>query len=118
MALSDIDRKLLVACLRRKPGAWEAFVDRFLGVVFHVIHQTADARNIHLEPDEQEDLCAAVFSVLLRDNFAVLNKYRGNSSLASYLAVTARRVVVRALLAKSPAHRHNTVEAGAVAGEP
>ena len=50
MGLSDIDRKLLQRCLDRKPGAWEDFVDRFLGLVVHVIHHTAQSRSVRADP--------------------------------------------------------------------
>jgi RNA polymerase sigma-70 factor (ECF subfamily) len=35
---------------------------------------------------------------VIRDDFAVLRRFRGNSSLATYLTVIARRVVVRKLV--------------------
>ena len=37
-------------CLDRKPGAWEDFVDRFLGLVVHVIHHTAQSRSVDADP--------------------------------------------------------------------
>ena len=38
-----------------------------------------------------EDLVAEVFAALLADDFAVLRRFRGQSSLATYLTVIARR---------------------------
>lgn len=98
VVLSDIDRNLLQRCLTRKPRSWEDFVDRFLGLVVHVINHTAQCRSIRLAPEDQEDLCAEVFLAVLEDDFAVLRHFRGESSLATYLTVIARRVVVRELL--------------------
>ncbi|GIW95140.1 MAG: RNA polymerase sigma factor [Pirellulaceae bacterium] len=98
MALHPIDRELLERCLAKKPGAWERFVDRFLGLVCHVIHHTARSRSLPLTDQDVEDLAAEVFLALLRDDFAVLRRFRGQSSLATYLTVIARRVVVRELL--------------------
>ncbi len=46
MALSEIDRNLLDRCLQRKPRAWEDFVDRFMGLVVHVVSHTA-RRAVH-----------------------------------------------------------------------
>ena len=46
MALSDFDRKLLERCLGRKPRAWEDFVDRYTGLVMHVINHSAQARSM------------------------------------------------------------------------
>ncbi len=98
MALSDIDRQLIERCLGRKPRAWEDFVDRFLGLVIHVINHTAQARSLRLSPEDREDLAAEVFLTVVKDDFALLRHFRGQSSLATYLCVVARRVVVRNLL--------------------
>lgn len=105
MALSDIDRNLLERCLSRKPRAWEDFVDRFMGLVVHVANHSAQARSIRLTPQDREDLCAEVFLAIVKDNFGLLRRFRGQCSLATYLAVVARRVVVRELLAHKTAAR-------------
>ena len=102
MALSEIDRNLLERCLQKRPRAWEAFVDRFMGLVLHVIRHTAQARSIRLAPEDRDDLCAEVFLAIIRNDFAVLRNFRGQSSLATYLTVVARRIVVRELLARRP----------------
>lgn len=101
MALSEIDRSLLDRCLARAPRAWEDFVDRFMGLVVHVINHSAQCRSIRLTPQDREDLCADVFLAIVRDDFAVLRHFRGQSSLATYLTVIARRVVVRELLRRA-----------------
>ncbi|MBI2823239.1 MAG: sigma-70 family RNA polymerase sigma factor [Planctomycetia bacterium] len=109
MALSEIDRKLLDRCLDRKPRAWEDFVDRYMGLVMHVINHSAQARSIRLAPEDREDLCAEVFLAVIKDDFAVLRRFRGQASLATYLTVIARRVVVKELLANKSAARLATV---------
>jgi len=98
VALSEIDRTLLQRCLANQPRAWRDFVDRFMGLVMHVINHTAQCRSILLSNPDREDLAAEVMLTLLQDDFAVLRRFRGKSSLATYLAVIARRVVVRQLL--------------------
>ena len=98
MALSDIDRSLLDRCLERKPRAWEDFVDRFTGLVIHVVNYTARCRSIMLSSADREDLAADVFLTIIADDFSVLRRFRGKSSLATYLTVIARRVVVRKLV--------------------
>ena len=54
MALSEIDRNLLDRCLQRKPRAWEDFVDRFMGLIVHVVGHTAQARSVRLTPEDRE----------------------------------------------------------------
>lgn len=98
MALSDIDRNLLERCLSGKPRAWEDFVDRFMGLVVHVINHSAQCRSINLSATDREDLAADVFFAIVDNDMAVLRHFRGKSSLATYLTVVARRVVVRKLV--------------------
>jgi RNA polymerase sigma-70 factor, ECF subfamily len=98
VALSDVDRQLLQRCLARQPHAWEDFVDRFLGLVVHVISHTSTARSIAVSQHDLEDLASEVFLAILADDYAALRRFRGQSSLATYLTVIARRVVVKELL--------------------
>lgn len=102
MALSEFDRSLLERCLTREPRSWENFVDRFLGLVLHVVHHTAHTRGIRLAESDREDLVASVFVAIVQNDFAVLKNFRGKSSLATYLTVVARRVVVKELVGRAP----------------
>lgn len=113
MALSEIDRNLLERCLGRRPRAWEDFVDRFMGLVIHVINHTAQARSVRLPPEDRDDLCAEVFLHLIQDDFRILRHFRGQSSLATYLTVVARRIVVKAML-----QRKVTMSLGEVGAQP
>jgi len=103
MALSDIDRGLLQRCLAREPRSWEEFVDRFLGLVIHVVNHTAEAKSIRLNAQDREDLVADVFCGLVANDFAALRMFRGESSLATYLTVIARRIAVREILKRRTA---------------
>lgn len=98
MALSELDRNLLARCLSRKPRAWEDFVDRFMGLVMHVINHSAHCRSIHLTPEDREDLAGEVFFAIVKDDFSLLRNFRGESSLATYLTVVTRRIVVHNLM--------------------
>ena len=112
MALSEIDRALLKRCLDKTPRAWEDFVDRFMGLVMHVINHTAQSRSILLSADDREDLAAEVMLTIVADDFAVLRRFRGQSSLATYLTVISRRVVVRKLLESRSATPLGAVASG------
>lgn len=118
MALSEIDRTLLERCLANQPRAWEDFVDRFMGLVMHVINHTAQCRSILLSAPDREDLAAEVMLTIVRDDYAVLRHFRGKSSLATYLTVIARRVVVRQLLQSRSATPLGAVAENAVATDP
>lgn len=104
MTLTAVDRELLDRCLARKPRSWEDFVDRFIGLVHHVVDHTAQARSMQLGPEDREDVISEVFVALLNDDFAVLRRFRGESSFATYLTVISRRVAVKELL-KRRTHR-------------
>jgi RNA polymerase sigma-70 factor (ECF subfamily) len=105
VALSEIDRNLLARCLARKPRAWEDFVDRFMGLVMHVIDHSAQCRSIRLTQDDREDLAADVFTAIVADDLGVLRRFRGEASLATYLTVITRRVVVQQLLKRKSVGR-------------
>ncbi len=102
MSLSEIDRHLLDRCLARSPLAWNDFVDRFLGLVIHVTNHTATARGIQLNDAMREDLISDVFAEIVARDHVVLRRFQRNCSLATYLTVIARRVIIRQLSAARP----------------
>ena len=95
---NHVDNALLERCLERQHRAWEDFVDRFLGLVLHVIDHTVCKREIRLQAAERNTLCERVFAALAHDQFRLLREYKAHSSLTTYLSVIVRRIVVRSLL--------------------
>src|ERR1019366_9256609 len=91
------DRELIRRCLHHEPGAWNDFVDRFLGLVYHVVQHTADMRSYPLTPEDKEDVSSQVLLKIVDHDYAALRQFRGKSSLASYLTVIARRTCVTEL---------------------
>ena len=118
MALTDVDRGLLTRCLRRTPGAWEEFIERFGGLLVHVVRHTAAARSAALSKDVEEDVVADVMLELLADDCAALRRFEGRSSLASYLTVVARRTAVRQITRRKAAAAMGHVEGHAPPGTP
>lgn len=111
MAFTQIDRNLLKRCLEHDPSAWKDFVDRFIGLFVHVINHSAHARSVRLSNDDVDDLCAEIFLALLANDFAVLRRFRGESSLATYLTVVARRVAVKEIARRRKAEALGHVNA-------
>jgi RNA polymerase sigma-70 factor (ECF subfamily) len=103
VALTNLDRDLLKRCLAHQPGAWNDFVDRFLGLIYHVVHHTAHLRSTPLRAEDTEDLAAEVLLQIVSGDYAVLRQFRGNSSLATYLTVIARRISVHELARRNAA---------------
>jgi len=126
VALIEVDRNLLNRCLAEEPGAWKDFVDRFIGLFVHVINHTAHARSVRLGQDDIDDLCAEIFVSLLSKDYATLRAFRGQSSLATYLTVVARRITVREIsqrrmaeaLGHVNAHKSSIEQAHAAAAAP
>lgn len=102
MALTAQDRSLLRRCLNHESGAWNDFVDRYLGLVYHVIQHTAHLRSHFLQPEETEDIAADIMEEIASKDYAILRQFRGNSSLASFLTVVARRMCVNDLARRYP----------------
>jgi RNA polymerase sigma-70 factor, ECF subfamily len=105
--LRDIDRKLIDRCLRKEPGAWNDFVDRYMGLIYHVIQHVAYARSRLLTYEDVEDVAAEVLLKIVDSDYAVLKNFKGMSSLPTYLTVIARRVCVKELV-----KRHREEELG------
>ena len=107
MPLREIDRKLIDDCLEHKPGAWNDFVDRYMGLIYHVIHHVSHSRSIVLTPADIEDVAAEVFLAIVDDEYGVLRRFKGQSSLPTYLTVVARRICVKHVV-----KRHREAELG------
>lgn len=107
MPLREIDRQLIDRCLRKEPGAWNDFVDRYMGLIYHVIHHVSHARSIVLSPADIEDIAAEVFLGIVDEDYGVLRRFKGASSLPTYLTVVARRICVKEVI-----KRHREAELG------
>jgi RNA polymerase sigma-70 factor (ECF subfamily) len=105
--LREIDRQLIDRCLRHEPGAWNDFVDRYMGLIYHVIHHVSHARSVVLSPADVEDIAAEVFLGVVDDDYGVLRRFKGTSSLPTYLTVVARRICVKEVI-----KRHREAELG------
>jgi RNA polymerase sigma-70 factor, ECF subfamily len=103
VALTAVDRALLHRCLHHDAGAWNDFVDRFLGLIYHVIHHTAHLRSTPLRPEDIEDVASEILLQIVASDYAILRQFRYQSSLATYLTVIARRVCVHELARRAAA---------------
>jgi RNA polymerase sigma-70 factor (ECF subfamily) len=124
VSLSEVDRQLLQRCLDNAPRAWEDFVDRFLGLVTHVANHVALTRGESIDVATRDDLVGDVFLTIVGNDFAILRRFRRNCSLATYLTVISRRVIVRRLIMMHRANasarvvERSTVDRGTVEPAP
>ena len=102
MAPGRDDTELVKRCIRREPGAWVEFVDRFKGTVQALARRYLKL-NGHL-PDEPEieDIVQEVFLAIIRRDFRLLRNYDPTFTVKTYLGVIARTEVHRLLRRKRP----------------
>ena len=100
MTLPAEDQKLIERCLTHQPGAWNDFVDRYLNLIYRIIHHTAHHRGVTLRPEDVEDIASEVLLQLVANNYASLRQFQGRSTLATYLTVIGRRACVHVLAKK------------------
>lgn len=100
-ATSD-DTALVRDCLAAAPGAWDAFVARFAGLFRHVVDRTCSQHRLDLAGSDRDDVVAEILVEILEGDAAVLRAFAGRSSLATYLAVVARRTAVRMTAGRCP----------------
>jgi RNA polymerase sigma-70 factor, ECF subfamily len=93
-------------------------VDRFLGLVYHVVQHTSHLRSYPLRAEDTEDVAAQVLLHIVDHDYAVLRQFRGHSSLAAYLTVIARRVCVQELSRRATAKDAQNRHADQLAEEP
>jgi len=78
-----------------------------MGLIYHVIHHVSHARSIVLSPADIEDIAAEVFLGIVDEDYGVLRRFKGASSLPTYLTVVARRICVKEVI-----KRHREAELG------
>ena len=97
MSLSTLDRDLVRDCLQGDDAAWRTFCERFAGLITQVVEQSALAFEMAIDESTRNELVTEVFSSIVDRNFTLLRRFRGESSLATYLTIVARRIAVKRL---------------------
>ena len=76
---------LLGALIKGEPGAWEAFVRRYAGLIVTAV------RGVAREAGEVEDLTQEVFVRLCRNDFRLLRSYDPErAGLSTWITIVAR----------------------------
>jgi RNA polymerase sigma-70 factor (ECF subfamily) len=96
--MNELDQAILTRCLEGQPRGWEDFVDRFMGLVVHVIDHTVQVRSLTINDEQRDRLCEDVFTIFDHDSFRLLREFDGQCSLTTYMTIIARRIIVRLLL--------------------
>jgi len=80
-------------CLSSAPDeSYADYVDRHYPMIVAVLKRVA--RQFRLSADETDELCSRLHVRLVQDNYALLRQFRGQCSLASYLAKVVKRLLL------------------------
>ena len=84
-------------CLGHQPeGAWNDFVDRYMGLIYHVIHHVAHARSVPRSTDaDVEDVAADILPRDRRRRLQGPPRLQGEQQLAAHLSDGRRRSGLR-----------------------
>jgi RNA polymerase sigma-70 factor (ECF subfamily) len=96
------DTELLARCIRREPGAWVEFVDRFKGTVQAIARRYLNLNGYVPDEPEIEDVVQEVFVAIIRRDFRLLRNYDPTFTVKTYLGVITRTEVHRALRRRRP----------------
>ena len=99
-AAGPADRELAAACGTGDDAAWAVFTERFSRLFAHVADRTAAQWRVDLDASDRDDIVAETLLACLRNDAAVLRAFAGRSTLATYLAVIARRNAARMLASR------------------
>ena len=90
--MADVDLK---ACIGGDKEAWDAFVDRYSGVIFSAVERTVGGRGHGVNRSDVEDSTQEVFVRLVRDGFRLLRSYDPRqASLVTWLSLVARSAAI------------------------
>ena len=96
----DVDLK---SCLNGDKRAWDAFVERWAGVLLAAVGRTLRGRLGIVEQSDIEDAVQDVFVRLLKDDFRLLRSYDpARASLATWLTLVARSAAIDRLRQRGP----------------
>lgn len=86
----DVD---LNACVRGDKRAWDAFVDRYAGVIHAAVRKAVGTQATQIA--RVDDMAQEVFVRLLKDDFRLLRTFDANrASLVTWLTLVSRSVAI------------------------
>ncbi len=96
----DVD---LEACIRGDKRAWDAFVDRWAGIIHAAVQRAFQGGRGAAARAEVEDTVQDVFLRLVKDDCRLLRSYDANrASLSTWLTLVARSTAIDRLRRKRP----------------
>ena len=91
----DVD---LRACLQGNELAWDAFLQRYAGVIYAAVGHVFGQWGAGLTGRTVEDIAQDIFIRLIKDDYQLLRKYQpGRASLETWLTLIARSAAIDCL---------------------
>jgi DNA-directed RNA polymerase specialized sigma24 family protein len=88
----DVD---LNACINGDKRAWDAFVDRWSGVIIAAVHRAVSQRSGRAHRGDLDDAVQEVFVRLIKDDYRLLRSYDpARASLSTWLTLVARSAAI------------------------
>ncbi len=93
------DRELIQACIDRSEGAWEVFLKRYVGLIYHIIWKTIrnEGHDLSHSVIEVEDICSEVLSQVVSGDFRVLRTFQWRCKFSTWLSVITYRTCLQAI---------------------
>jgi len=88
------ERELIARCVRRVPGAWEEFLDRFRGALERSARATLLRVLGSASEDDIETVVESALLGLVKEGHAALRAFGGRSSLGGYLQAIAAKIAL------------------------
>lgn len=80
-------------------------MDLYLPLILHVVDSSIRLRSGNMPSQLRDDIVAEILLSIIDNDFAVLRRFRGQSSLGTYLVVVSRRIAMRALARQTHSRR-------------
>lgn len=88
------DKKLLAGCVKGNKKAWDTFVERYSGLIFHAISRTLEKYPFASKDQALDDLFQHVFLSLMESRCKKLRQFRWKCRLSTWLYTIAVRTTI------------------------
>ena len=88
------DKKLLAGCVKGHKNAWDAFLERYSGLIFHAISKTLEKYSFIRKEQVLDDLFQRVFLSLMESDCKKFRQFRWKCKLSTWLYTVTVRMTI------------------------
>ncbi len=88
------DKKLLAGCMKGHQNAWDAFLERYSGLIFHAIRKTLEKYSLIDKEQVVDDLFQRVFLSFMESDCKKFRQFRWKCKLSTWLYTVAVRMTM------------------------